>query len=137
MQLILLSDKFYNLYGACPEILTKKTRPYACLQVQIDNVTYAIPFRHHIAHKYAFITYNNCGLDYTKAVVVHDPQFIDSKHPQIEQREFNALKGKDARIVQGMRKYVALYKKARSYSSSTFYSNILKYSTLQYFDSYI
>lgn len=56
MKFILLSDKFYQAYGHLPEVLSKKTRPYACLAVEIDGIQFAIPFRHHIRHKHAFIT---------------------------------------------------------------------------------
>ena len=58
MRLIYLSSEFYKQYKDCPEILKKPSRPYACLTVKIRGLTFAIPFRHHIAHKYAFITYN-------------------------------------------------------------------------------
>lgn len=92
MRLIYLSQAFYDRYGDCPEILKKRTRPYACLTIRIEEMTVAIPFRHHIAHKYAFRTYGDCGLDYTKAVVIADEPC---------------------------------------------YSNIIRYSSLQYFEEYI
>lgn len=99
MRFILLSDKFYQSYGKYREILQKDGRPYACLEVEIDGIRFAIPFRHHIPHKYAFFTYDTCGLDYTKAVVIKDESMISSEIPTIEQKEFNFLKGKDSRIL--------------------------------------
>lgn len=90
MKLIVLSPYFYGKYSNCPEILIKPTRPYVCLEVKIDGVPIAIPFRHHIPHKWAFITYGEAGLDYTKAVVIADKRFIGNTEPQIEQREFEA-----------------------------------------------
>ena len=115
MRFILLSDKFYQLYGKYREILQKDVRPYACLEVEIDGIRFAIPFRHHIPHQYAFFTYDSCGLDYTKAVVINDESMISSEIPTIEQKEFNFLKGKDSRVESGMRQYYKLLKNALRY----------------------
>ena len=133
MRLITLTDKFYDLYGDCEEILHKRSRPYAYLGVKIDGVNFAIPFRHHIIHKHAFFTYGECGLDYTKAIVIWDEEFIDSSHVQIEQIEFNAIKGKEYRIQTGMRNYLALYRKAVKYRDNHHYDVIRECSSLQHF----
>ncbi len=135
MKLITLSPYFYSKYSNCSEILTKPTRPYVCLAIRIDGVTFAIPFRHHILHKWAYITYGQAGLDYSKAVVISDRQFIGSSSPQIEQREFNALKGKEALISNGMKKYLTVYKKAVKYPNNHHYDFIRSCSSLQYFHS--
>lgn len=137
MRLIILSEKFYEEYGGFREILQKKARPYVCLEVTIAGQTFAIPFRHHIPHKYAFITYGDCGLDYTKSVVIPDSSYISDDIPQIEQAEFNALKGKDARIERGLSNYIKLYKKAIQYQDNPHYRNILRYSTLKYFRRFL
>ena len=134
MRLIYLSSAFYARYDTCPEILKKPTRPYACLSVQIDGKTFAIPFRHHIAHKYAFFTYGDCGLDYTKSVLILHESDIDERRPQIEQKEFDALKGKEARIIREFTKYVKLYCKAAQNRENPYYKNIVRYSALQYFE---
>ena len=133
MRLIKLNDEFYRTYGSCSEILQKKARPYACLEVCIDGVTFAIPFRHHIKHKHAFITYGECGLDYTKAVVLTSGKFVSSDSVQIDQIEFNAIKGKERRIHKGMSDYLLLYKKAIQYRANRHYENIRRCSSLQYF----
>ena len=135
MKLITLSSHFYNKYSNCREILSKPTRPYACLEVMIDGVRFAIPFRHHIAHKWAYITYDQCGIDYSKAVVISDERFVGSARPIIEQIEFNALKGKDALIESGMRRYLAVYRKAVRYPKNVHYQSIRRCSSLQYFHS--
>ena len=77
MRLIYLSEKFYEKYGNYPEILKNDSRPYTCLEIKIDGKTYAIPLRHHITHKYAFLTIGNQGLDYTKAVGGQLKIFVD------------------------------------------------------------
>ena len=135
MRLITLSDKFYDEYGDFQEILQKRNRPYVCLEITINNQTFAIPFRHHIRHKYAFFTYDQCGLDYTKAVVIVDDSYISNVEPQIEQSEFNALTGMEFRIEKGMTDYIKLYKKAVQYRTSRHYANILRYSSLKYFEN--
>lgn len=135
MRFILLSDKFYQSYGKYREILQKDGRPYACLEVEIDGIRFAIPFRHHIPHKYAFFTYDTCGLDYTKAVVIKDESMISSEIPTIEQKEFNFLKGKDSRVESGMRQYYKLLKNALRYRDNPRYANILRFSALKYFIS--
>ena len=133
MRFVFLSDEFYNDYAGCSEIMQKRDRPYACLAVKIQGHVFAIPFRHHIAHKYCFHTYSDYGIDYTKAVLISKPSYIGTGKPQIDQREFNALKGKDAQIAREFEKYFKLYKKALHYPNSPYYQNIVRYSTLKYF----
>lgn len=133
MRYILLSDKFYEKYSRCPEILSKRTRPYACLAIEVDGIQFAIPFRHHIRHRYAFFTVGEAGLDYTKAVVIEDGSMVSAALPTIEQCEFDRLKGRDAQIEAGMRRYYRLVLKARRYADNPHYANILRYSALQYF----
>lgn len=133
LRLIYLSDKFYATYGHHAEILQKDGRPYACLAVEIDGYRFAIPFRHHITHKYAFITYDRCGLDYTKAVAIEDESMISPDLPTIEQREYNALKDKDALVTSGMRRYYKILRDAMRYPANPHYANILRYSALKYF----
>ena len=137
IRLITLSEEFYNKYCNCVEVLQKQTRPYVCLEMKIRGTTFAIPFRHHIRHKHAFITYGECGLDYTKAVVIADSRYIENTSPQIEQNEFNAIKGKESKIHKGMNDYIKLYKKALQYKDSPHYSNIIRYSSLQYFERFL
>lgn len=137
MKLIRLSEEFYKKYANCSEILKKQTRPYVCLQITINGVVFAIPFRHHINHSHAFFTADKCGLDYTKAVVISDKSEIGTYNVQIEQREYNALKGKESRIHKGMSDYLKLYIKALKYSVNVHYASILRYSSLKYFHSYL
>ena len=137
MRYIYLTDVFYAAHANRNEILTKSTRPYVCLEITIEGVTFAIPLRHNIQHKYAFITRGAAGLDYTKAVVISDPAQVSAVKPQIEQADFNALKGKERRIHRDLVNYITLYKKAFKYRTNPHYANILKYSTLKYFHQYL
>lgn len=133
MKLITLSPFFYDKYSGCEEILIKQSRPYACLAIKIDGVVFAIPFRHHIPHKWAFFTVGEAGLDYSKAVVISELRYIGSSVPIIEQAEFDMLKGKDALITNGMRKFLTVYKKAVRYPDNQHYNRIRSCSSLQYF----
>lgn len=137
MRLIILSEAFYDEYAGCEQILQKKNRPYVCLEVLIAGHTYAIPFRHHIPHKHAFFTGKECGLDYTKAVLILDKRQIADETPTVSQPEYDAIKDREAMITNGLRKYIALYKKASKNKSNPHYRNILQYSTLQYFERYL
>lgn len=137
MKLILLSEEFYKRHAQHKEILQKGSRPYVCLAIKINGCTFAIPLRHHIAHNYAFITYEQCGLDYTKSVIISSARDIAEYEIQINQKEYNALKSHETLIHNGLVRYIKLYKKARKYRDNPHYANILRYSSLQYFDEYI
>lgn len=133
MRFVYLTEAFYAHYRNCSEILEKTARPYACLEVEIDGFTFAIPFRHHIRHKYAFHTLGEAGLDYSKAVVVNNPEYIEEFTGEIDTRELNALKGRDTLIVNGMRKYYNLFLKAKKFPDNPHYAGIKRCSALQYF----
>lgn len=133
MRLIYLTDKFYTDYAECKEILRKKTRPYACIEIEIDGLTFAIPFRHNIEHKYAFRTVGKAGLDYSKAVIITKPEYISAQAAVIDSKEFARIKGKEQRLINDMRKYYRLYLKAAADVGNRHYDNIRRYSALQYF----
>ena len=92
MKLKILSKDFYSTYADCKEILKKENRPYVCLTIEIGGIPFAIPFRHHIRHRYAFFTIGESGLDYTKAVVIAEARFLSNDHPTIESKEFAIIK---------------------------------------------
>ena len=138
---IFLSSDFYNDYPATeyPEIEQKALRPYIQLLTLIDGIQYAIPLRSHITHPHVFWTdkQNQCGLDFSKAVVISKQNYIDNtKVPHIRQNEFDALRGKDYRIQQKMAKYIADYKKAKT-KDDEISQELCRNSTLQYFEEYI
>lgn len=137
MKLKILSEQFYNTYSHCSEILKKENRPYACLTVELDGMLFAIPFRHHIKHKYAFHTIDEAGLDYTKAVIISDIQFLSDDKPSIESKEFAIIKREENKIRYEFSRYVNQYKRAMKHPDNPRNINILKYSTLQYFEEYL
>lgn len=139
---VFLSKKFFNTYPSSqyPEIEQKENRPYIQVCVEIDGVQYAIPLRSDIHHPHVLWTdkANNCGVDFSKAVVIKEEDYIDSvKEPHLRQNEFDALRGKDYKIKTKMAKYIADYKKAKQDLSKPINQTLVKYSTLQYFEKEI
>lgn len=137
MQLKILSDKFYQNHAQCPEILKKDNRPYACMTIELNGVLFAVPFRHHIRHCYAFHTLGDSGLDYTKSVIVTDSCYLSDDIPTIESKEYAIIKRDEQKIRYGLSKYVNQYKRAMKHRDNPRSQNILKYSTLQYFEEYL
>ena len=74
IKLVFLGDEFFRDYADCPEIEKKPNRPHLRMLMEINGLTFAIPFRSHISHPHSFITdkENSCGLDYSKAVILKD-----------------------------------------------------------------
>lgn len=140
MKFIYLSAAFYNDYSNCKEIAEKSNRPYVQVCVKINGVWFAVPMRSHIKHPYALLTdtENKCGLDFTKAVVIEKPEYIDTtRTPRIRQNEFNALKGKDYEIKRKMEQFIRFYRKARKRSDVPRNKRICEYSALQYFEKWL
>ena len=137
MKLIFLSQKFYEDYSGCSEILKKQNRPYMCLGIRINGLLFAIPFRHHIGHKYAFFIDEESGLDYTKAVIITKREYIDNKTPWINQKSFNAIKGKEAIITREFSNFIKIYKKAVRFENNPHYQYIRKCSALSHFSDLI
>ena len=81
---------------------------------------------------------NHCGVDFSKAVVITDDDYIDKiREPHLRQNEFDALRGKDFKIKQKMQRYIDKYKMAKNEPEKTINKTLLKYSTLQYFEEYL
>lgn len=137
MKLKILSKDFYDTYGKCREILKKSNRPYACLTIELDGILFAIPFRHHIRHNYAFHTLGEAGLDYSKAVVISEARFLSEDRPTIESAEFAIIKREEQKIRYKFAQYVNQYRRAMKHRDNPRSKNILKFSALQYFEEYL
>lgn len=135
MLLKILSEKFYTTYADCPELLKKENRPYACLTLELNSLLFAIPFRHHIRHPYAFHTIGESGIDYTKAVVISDLSYLSRDTPTIDSKEFAIIKRNENKIRYDFSKYVKQYMRAMKHRDNPRSAHILKYSTLQYFEN--
>ena len=97
-QVLKLTDAFYEDYPTPPftEILRKRQRAYDCLFLQADDdVLVCIPYRSHITHSNAFYfkksvrsRKSRSGLDYSKAVIIHNVEYISKENAVIDQDEF-------------------------------------------------
>jgi protein AbiQ len=136
-----LTSAFYTQFGHYAEILTKEDRPYYVLVLKTGGVTYAIPLRSHITHRWCFIADNTggqkSGLDYSKAVVIADTAlYIDPAPVTIRRNEFNVLKQREFLIRRQFSSYAASYRKAvlrRMKNPALPESALCRYSSLKYF----
>lgn len=100
-----LNKKFYQRYSPeiYEEILSKEDRPYSCLLVKQYGYFICVPFRTEIRHKYAYHFQaskrsgkHHSGLDFTKAVIVTNQEFINEGIVVVDQDEYKE-------IIQGFR----------------------------------
>lgn len=139
---IFLSSKFFRTYPAneYPELAQKQDRPYIQVYVTINGVHFAIPLRSSIHHPYVFWTdrERKCGVDFSKAVVLPDESYINEElTPYLRENEYLALRGKDFIIKKEMQKYIEKYKVAKQNMDNPFNRKLVRYSTLQYFETEI
>ena len=134
MNFFLLENNFYKDYSACREILKKTNRPYAVFLIKLNNLTFAVPVRSHITHKYSIKTIGNKGLDFSKAVVINDRQkYISKKYAYIDNREYQIIMEQKWKITKKMEDYIKKYKKALKAPSIPANKILCDSSCLQYF----
>ena len=119
-----LTEKFYKKYNKCVEILYKPKRPYIVHLVEYKGLTFAIPVRSNIKHK---------GLDFTKAVIITDFNYISKYQVKINQIEYLKLDKNRKYIEKKMLSYVKTYKKALTRLDILRNKEIVQKSALQYF----
>lgn len=127
MQLKKLDSSFYGHHTHLVEALdnhqgqwqTGKVRGYGVVIISIKNLTFAIPLRSNISHKAAYITVKSQeqgvrgkGLDYSKALLITNMQYIANVPFKISASEHNTLQNKEVFITSQFDKYVARYIKA-------------------------
>ena len=140
MKFIFLAQDFFDAYADCYEIEQKRDRPFVQVCIRIDGVTFAIPLRSNINHKYVLWTDepNKCGLDFTKTVVLSKGNYIDeSRKPHIRQNEFDALRGKEYIVKKKLEQYIHIYKKAKKRIDVPRNRTLCEFSTLQYFEDFL
>ena len=74
MRLVFLSSGFYEEARELSEAIMKVNRPFIMILLKLENLTFAVPFRSHISHRWAFFTdlQNKRGIDYSKAILISD-----------------------------------------------------------------
>ena len=141
LKTVFLTKEFYKAHEDHSEIEQKETRPYIRIQIMIDGVLWGIPLRSHIKHEYVIWTNKDegCGIDFSKAVVIEKPdEYISDVQPHIRPDEFKVLKKIDEyRIRQKMQQYIKAYQKAKDKPNVPRNKDLLRFSTLQYFEQYI
>jgi len=137
VEYVFLSEQFYSEYDTkrFPEILNKESRPYILILIEIDKLTFAIPFRSNIHHQNSFITdkTNHFGIDYSKAVVIIKQEYIAmNRTPTVRNEEFLKITKTKHFIINSFKGYLKRYKNAFKQNKHDKISDY-KYSTLQYF----
>ncbi len=134
-----LSRYFYTDYAGCSEIEKKFDRPYAVVLIEYEDLTFAIPLRSHISHKYAFFTNKEKtkGLDYSKAVPILKDKYIElqaQKYPStISQSERQMLYNKTKEVEKGLIDYIDKYRNAIKKRHIYANQQLCKFSCLKYF----
>lgn len=137
-----LSEKFYNDYPSekYPEMMLKENRPYTQVITDVNGLKFAIPLRSDISHKTDVLWTDKSachGLDFTKAVVILDDDYISENRVYIREKEHKHLLGKERRVKEKMEKCILNYKKAKENIEEEHNAEYCSYSTLQYFEEYI
>lgn len=137
-----LSEKFYNDYPAeqYPEMMLKENRPYTQVITNVNGLKFAIPLRSDISHKTDVLwTDKNArhGLDFTKAVVILDDEYISGERAYIREKEHKHLLGKERRVKEKMEKCIKNYIDAKENIQEEHNAAYCSFSTLQYFEEYI
>lgn len=136
-----LSARFYNSYPelSFPEILHKTDRPYLVLLITIANNKFALPFRTNIRHNscYKFKsttrkTNSSTGIDFSKAVIVNNPDYLDSPS-RINEKEYTELLINFHRIESKFKTYLNNYINYANGKLSVFEVKKYAYSSMKYF----
>jgi len=140
-QLNYLSEKFYEKYNSMdyPEIENKENRPYMVMLIKIEKNTFAVPFRTNVPHSncYKFKkstrpTNTVTGIDYTKAVIVNDSEYIGAA-ARINDMEYIELSNNVAFIIKQFGKFVADYIAYVNGKNNYYAERKFRYTTLKYF----
>lgn len=145
-QILRLTAIFYRDYpqDTYPELLLKSGRSYNCLLIESHYGYFiCVPYRTNIHHKNAFLFKNtkrsssfSSGLDYSKIVIVNNPDYVSSKPSIIDKDEFFKTRKFIDKIKNEVLNYVDTY--VNHFNGSCVLNNVdfqRKYSmsTLKYF----
>lgn len=136
-----LTQRFYEIYNSInyPEIEYKPDRPYMVMLIKIDNNTFAVPFRTRITHRHSYKFKNTSrqtdkatGLDFTKAVIVNDSDYI-GESARVDDEEYTELDINHYIIIKRFKKYVSEYIKFKKGLLPPQLGGNYRYTTLKYF----
>lgn len=123
-----LTDKFYEENNHLERILDKergstefldKGRGYGVVVIDLNGLRFGIPLRSTMTHKYGFATeikrdevkkktYRK-GLDYTKAVILKDDEYITERSFKIPAEEFDKINDSQEMIKRQFTIFVEKY----------------------------
>ena len=136
-----LTAEFYNQYNSAdyPEIENKSNRPYLVLLIQIENNTFAVPFRTNVKHNNCYKFENSSrptesitGLDYSKAVIVNESKYIGAA-ARINDMEYTELDANYHIIIKQFSTFVKNYIKFANGKLNEYQAKKYQYTTLKYF----
>ena len=89
-----LSDKFYRKYPSeqFPELMVKENRPYTQVITDINGLKFAVPLRSDISHSTDVLWTDKQarhGLDFTKAVIILDDEYISDEKVLYAKKNIN------------------------------------------------
>ena len=87
----------------------EKERGYGIAVISHNNLRFGIPLRSHISHQFCYLTLNNKGLDYTKAVLLTKDAYISDRPFMIPSAEYVKIKDRAHHISNKFGKYVDKY----------------------------
>lgn len=137
-----LSRQFYDDYPAekYPEMMIKENRPYTQIITDVNGLKFAVPLRSDISHSTDVLWTDKKakhGLDFTKAVLILEDDYISDEKVFIRTKEHKHLLGKERRVKEKMEKCINNYIKAKSNINEKHNADYCSYSTLQYFEEYL
>lgn len=145
-QVLNLSDQFYEDYPTeqYPELLQKRERPYNCLLLQTHYDFYiCVPYRSDMRHTNGYKFTNTrrsrahqSGLDYTKIVIVKNPNYIGNVNALVDADEYtetmcnmNIIKQEVSEYVEGYMNHIT----GQCILHPSAFQRQYRYSTLKYF----
>lgn len=137
IQLRSLTDQFYadnkGLEEALDESNDGKVRGYGIVIIDIKGLTFGIPLRSHLNHKFGFVSDRSAtgtkGLDYTKALLIQNEAYV-SRAYKIPTAEFTRINDNKEKIQEDFNKFVNRYIEAHIKKDENILRNY-RYSTLQ------
>lgn len=123
-----LTDKFYEENGHLERILDKekgstefkdKGRGYGVIVIDFKGLQFGIPLRSNMTHKYGFTTERirdevknktyRKGLDYTKAVILKEDDYVTERSFKIPAEEFDKINDSKEMIKRQFTNFVKKY----------------------------
>lgn len=91
-----LSDKFYREYPSeqFPELMIKENKPYTQVITDINGLKFAVPLRSGISHTTDVLWTDKQakhGLDFTKAVIILDDEYISDEKVLYVKKNINTF----------------------------------------------